>query len=223
MKKIDRGGCCNGGGNRVISFPFIFFMSAVAQLKEVADIIFMYADKLTDADYKKTLDLLQSIKDNIPAAPPAPAPAFPSVIVGTALRCDTCVHFEDRCRRAETRAKDAKSAFEELQLRFQNRDAHPLPHAGVCCFTALHEAFTKNPSLPGAKTSRCGCCGDVYPIGYGTLSFRAEGKKSHSIVCTHTKKTCAKCTPAAVHAVKAAVRLHQREGQNVPLPPFLNN
>jgi len=97
------------------------------------------------------------------------------------------------------------------------------PATSVCCFTALHEAFTKDPSLPGAKTSRCGCCGDNYPVGYGAHNFRAEGKKSHSVVCAHTKKTCSACgtlTPAAL-AYRAASRLHHREGQNVPPPAFL--
>ena len=184
-------------------------MTAVAA-RELSDIIFANAENITDADYKRSLDLLKKVKDGADFPRPSFAPGGP-------LRCGTCAHFEDRCRRAETRAREA------VRVRQQLPPAPSLPSSGVCCFTALKAACeaAKPGRLPQCVYSSCGCCGESYPTRYGSLNCRSEGQKAHRAECQHTGKKCAKCVPASVHAVAAAVRLHQREGQNLPLPPFI--
>ena len=184
-----------------------FFMSSTA-VKELADIIFANAENITDADYKKSLDLLKFIKDSSQQA---------SVVSGGSLRCGTCAHFEDRCRRAETRAREA------VRVQQQLPQAPHLPSAGVCCYTALKAACEKaHPmKVPNCVYATCGCCGKSYPTGYGTLNFRSEGRKAHIAECQHTGKKCAKCTPPSVLYARSVLRLQHREGQNLPNSPVI--
>jgi len=174
-------------------------------LRELSDLVFENAEKMPDGVYKSILDGLMKIKKSQETTASVSPDWWMSPYAVQRIQ-----EYDELLRDANTRASHTEYVLEDEKRRRMLLEAkvqkleNNLREMNVpevrdkptaCCFTTLLEASQRDPSVRNAAAySKCGCCDQMYIVGYGSQRFVSQARVHHTThECRHTHKKCAGC------------------------------